>query len=101
MTLAATLARDIVLPSNTHQTPPPPGTRITIYTDASAALAAAGVDMVLLGADRIAASGAVSNKMGVAAGRPQREARLSGREDGGSWPRWRRSHRPETRKTIL
>ncbi|OAA60494.1 DUF21 and cbs domain containing protein [Niveomyces insectorum RCEF 264] len=38
--------------------------QVTLYTDASAALAAEGVDVVLLGADRIAASGAVSNKTG-------------------------------------
>lgn len=37
---------------------------ITIHTDASAALASRGIDVVLLGADRIAASGAVSNKTG-------------------------------------
>ncbi|KAK4236791.1 hypothetical protein C8A03DRAFT_45248 [Achaetomium macrosporum] len=38
--------------------------KITIYSDASAALAASGIDAVVLGADRIAASGAVSNKTG-------------------------------------
>ncbi|TPX13685.1 uncharacterized protein E0L32_005888 [Thyridium curvatum] len=38
--------------------------KITIYTDASAAIAAEGVDIVLIGADRIASSGAVSNKTG-------------------------------------
>ncbi|KAH8703244.1 hypothetical protein BGW36DRAFT_422813 [Talaromyces proteolyticus] len=37
---------------------------VTIYTDASAALACTGVDMLLLGADRIAKDGAVSNKTG-------------------------------------
>ena len=38
--------------------------KITLYSDASAAQASAGIDMVVLGADRIAASGAVSNKTG-------------------------------------
>ncbi|KAL1959372.1 hypothetical protein VTO42DRAFT_2175 [Malbranchea cinnamomea] len=37
---------------------------LTIYTDASAATAATGVDLFLLGSDRISASGAVSNKIG-------------------------------------
>jgi translation initiation factor 2B subunit (eIF-2B alpha/beta/delta family) len=37
---------------------------ISIYTDASAALAAKDVDFVLLGADRISSSGSVSNKIG-------------------------------------
>ncbi|KAL4990182.1 hypothetical protein BDW68DRAFT_185934 [Aspergillus falconensis] len=37
---------------------------ITIYTDASAAIAAKDVDMVLLGADRISVSKGVSNKSG-------------------------------------
>ncbi|KAJ9230354.1 hypothetical protein DTO207G8_4663 [Paecilomyces variotii] len=38
--------------------------KTTIYTDASAALAAKDVDILLLGADRIASSGDVSNKTG-------------------------------------
>lgn len=38
--------------------------KISIYSDASAALAAQGVDVVIIGADRIASSGAVSNKTG-------------------------------------
>ncbi|KAK0640585.1 hypothetical protein B0T16DRAFT_335968 [Cercophora newfieldiana] len=37
---------------------------ITLYTDASAALASSKVHLVLLGADRIASSGSVSNKTG-------------------------------------
>lgn len=37
---------------------------LTIYTDASAALAAADVDFVLLGADRISSSGWICNKTG-------------------------------------
>ncbi len=42
----------------------PSAHKITLYSDASAALASAGIDLVVLGADRIAASGAVSNKTG-------------------------------------
>lgn len=38
--------------------------KLTVYTDASAALASKGVDFVLLGADRISDSGSVSNKIG-------------------------------------
>lgn len=38
--------------------------RITVYTDASACLASRGVHLVLLGADRIASDGSVSNKTG-------------------------------------
>jgi translation initiation factor 2B subunit (eIF-2B alpha/beta/delta family) len=38
--------------------------KITLYSDASAALASADLDVIVLGADRIAASGAVSNKTG-------------------------------------
>lgn len=38
--------------------------KITIYTDASAALASKDVDFVLLGADRISECGAISNKTG-------------------------------------
>ncbi|KAK7942404.1 uncharacterized protein PG986_011517 [Apiospora aurea] len=37
---------------------------ITVYSDASAALASEDVDMVLLGADRISSAGDVSNKTG-------------------------------------
>ncbi|OTB14660.1 hypothetical protein K445DRAFT_62365 [Daldinia sp. EC12] len=37
---------------------------VTIYTDASAALAADGIDIIILGADRISSSGDVSNKIG-------------------------------------
>ncbi|KAF3761422.1 nagb/rpia/CoA transferase-like protein [Cryphonectria parasitica EP155] len=44
--------------------PPISKLQVTLYTDASAALASEGVDIVLLGADRIAESGAVSNKTG-------------------------------------
>ena len=38
--------------------------KVTIFTDAAAAMAAQGIDIVLLGADRIASSGSVSNKTG-------------------------------------
>ncbi|CAI7655189.1 unnamed protein product [Penicillium glandicola] len=38
--------------------------KLTVYTDASAALASKGVGFVLLGADRISDSGSVSNKTG-------------------------------------
>ncbi|KAK3333003.1 hypothetical protein B0T19DRAFT_473763 [Cercophora scortea] len=41
-----------------------PQHKITLYTDASVALASQGVDVVVIGADRIAESGAVSNKTG-------------------------------------
>lgn len=43
---------------------PRPQVRVTIFTDASVAQAAMGVDLLLLGADRIAADGSVSNKTG-------------------------------------
>lgn len=45
----------------------PQGTKnleVKIYTDASAAHAATGVDLVLLGADRISSTKGVSNKTG-------------------------------------
>ncbi|KAJ5108157.1 hypothetical protein N7456_004832 [Penicillium angulare] len=38
--------------------------KLNIYTDASAAFASTGVDLVLLGADQISSSGWVKNKMG-------------------------------------
>lgn len=41
-----------------------PKVQMTIYTDSSAALASANLEIVLLGADRIATSGDVSNKAG-------------------------------------
>jgi translation initiation factor 2B subunit (eIF-2B alpha/beta/delta family) len=46
---------------------PSPGDRdlkLTVYTDASAALASQNIDFVLLGADRISDSGWISNKTG-------------------------------------
>lgn len=42
----------------------PPKLQVTLFTDASSALASQGIDVVLLGADRIAESGEVSNKTG-------------------------------------
>lgn len=41
-----------------------PDVKISLYSDASAALASQRVDVVLIGADRIASTGAVSNKTG-------------------------------------
>ncbi|KAI1821471.1 translation initiation factor eIF-2B subunit family protein [Xylaria intraflava] len=38
--------------------------KITIYSDASAALAARGIDLILLGADRLSSAGDVNNKIG-------------------------------------
>lgn len=43
---------------------PAPKLAITLFTDASSALASDDVDIVLIGADRIAETGAVSNKTG-------------------------------------
>ncbi|KAI0201602.1 hypothetical protein F4808DRAFT_424498 [Astrocystis sublimbata] len=54
-----TLASKIL--SDTSQSP---RTNVAIYSDASASLAARGVDVVLLGADRISEDGDVSNKIG-------------------------------------
>ncbi|KAL2264505.1 hypothetical protein VTJ83DRAFT_7015 [Remersonia thermophila] len=59
VSLAATLAKHL---SSTGDPKFPH--KVTLYTDASAALASVNVDVVLLGADRIASSGAVSNKTG-------------------------------------
>ncbi|OIW25361.1 nagb/rpia/CoA transferase-like protein [Coniochaeta ligniaria NRRL 30616] len=41
-----------------------PKIKVSLYSDASAALASNGVDVVIVGADRIASNGAVSNKTG-------------------------------------
>jgi translation initiation factor 2B subunit (eIF-2B alpha/beta/delta family) len=41
-----------------------PKLHVTLYTDASAALASAGIHLLLLGADRVTADGGVSNKTG-------------------------------------
>lgn len=43
---------------------PHPKLQLTLFTDASSALASEDVDVVLIGADRIAENGAVSNKTG-------------------------------------
>jgi translation initiation factor 2B subunit (eIF-2B alpha/beta/delta family) len=60
ISLAGAIAGDLTAgPSRTAQ-----AHKITVYSDASAALASSNIDVVLLGADRIAASGAVSNKSG-------------------------------------
>jgi translation initiation factor 2B subunit (eIF-2B alpha/beta/delta family) len=62
VSLAAALANDLGSSRETHGASQQH--KVTLYTDASTALAAAGVDIVVIGADRIAASGAVSNKTG-------------------------------------
>lgn len=70
--LASSLVRDISQGSVSHvveegsdpREAPPPKLQITLFTDASSALASQGVDVILLGADRIAESGDVSNKTG-------------------------------------
>jgi len=59
VSLAASLAEDLPAVSSAPQPH-----KITLYSDASAALASLDIDLVVLGADRIAASGAVSNKTG-------------------------------------
>lgn len=60
VSLAGKLAEDLFAAA-----PPATGTHsITLYTDASAALAASDVDLVIIGGDRVAASGDVSNKTG-------------------------------------
>lgn len=69
VSLAASLAKefDSAAKARAGASLPAQSHRITIYTDAEVALAAAdsgGVDVVVIGADRIAASGAVSNKTG-------------------------------------
>ncbi|KAI0453021.1 hypothetical protein F5B21DRAFT_481278 [Xylaria acuta] len=55
VTLASRILND--RPHDSH-------TNVTIYSDASVALAARGVDIVLLGADRISSAGDVNNKIG-------------------------------------
>jgi translation initiation factor 2B subunit (eIF-2B alpha/beta/delta family) len=62
VSLARSLAED--LGSNDSPSSAEAEHKITLYSDASAALAASDIDVVLLGADRISASGAVSNKTG-------------------------------------
>ncbi|KAH6843484.1 hypothetical protein B0I37DRAFT_437849 [Chaetomium sp. MPI-CAGE-AT-0009] len=60
VSLAGHLAEDL----STAPSVTPRAHQITLYTDASAALASSGIDLVVLGADCIAASGSVSNKTG-------------------------------------
>lgn len=64
VSLADTLVRDAPSQQLEEDEAPYPKLKITLYTDASAAVASQDVDMVLLGADRIAESGDVSNKTG-------------------------------------
>jgi translation initiation factor 2B subunit (eIF-2B alpha/beta/delta family)/8-oxo-dGTP pyrophosphatase MutT (NUDIX family) len=54
----------IALEKGADDTTTCPKVKISLYSDASAALAAQGVDVVIIGADRIASTGAVSNKTG-------------------------------------
>jgi translation initiation factor 2B subunit (eIF-2B alpha/beta/delta family)/8-oxo-dGTP pyrophosphatase MutT (NUDIX family) len=61
VSLAGALAEELLTASS------PPGSprhKVTLLTDASAALASSNIDVLVLGADRIASSGAVSNKTG-------------------------------------
>jgi len=62
VSLSGSLAED--LSSESSSSPAATSHKITLYSDASAALASSDIDVVVLGADRIAASGAVSNKTG-------------------------------------
>lgn len=76
VSLASALARDTPWQGSAATTPPVKGDgdearkaplpklQVTLFTDASAALASQDVDIVLLGADRIAGAGDVSNKTG-------------------------------------
>lgn len=62
VSLAGGVAEDLGSESSSSSTAQ--AHKITLHSDASAALASSGIDVVVLGADRIAASGAVSNKTG-------------------------------------
>ncbi|KAK0710284.1 hypothetical protein B0T26DRAFT_654528 [Lasiosphaeria miniovina] len=65
VSLASALAQDLAATTTTTTTAAVAAAHtITLFSDASAALAAQGVDVVVIGADRIASSGAVSNKTG-------------------------------------
>ncbi|KAK4447242.1 nagb/rpia/CoA transferase-like protein [Podospora aff. communis PSN243] len=67
VSLAANLSQSFSQPNPTseaQQAAPIVKHKITLYTDASSALASSGIDIVLLGADRISSSGATSNKVG-------------------------------------
>lgn len=50
--------------TTTTTTPPVRNLEITIYTDASTVMASKNVDIMLIGADRITATGGISNKIG-------------------------------------
>ncbi len=58
VSMAGSLVRELQSPTAVSKV------KVTLYPDAAVALAAQGVDLVLIGADRIAQSGAVSNKTG-------------------------------------
>ncbi|KNG83596.1 translation initiation factor eIF-2B subunit family protein [Aspergillus nomiae NRRL 13137] len=60
----ASLASSILSTFKSQSKSPDKHLHITMYTDASAALAARDVDIILLGADRISATKGVSNKTG-------------------------------------
>ncbi|KAE8356393.1 hypothetical protein BDV28DRAFT_127240 [Aspergillus coremiiformis] len=60
----ASIASSVLSTFKARANPPDKRLRVRIYTDASAALAAQDVDVVLLGADRISATKGVSNKTG-------------------------------------
>jgi translation initiation factor 2B subunit (eIF-2B alpha/beta/delta family) len=60
VSLAGSIAQDLA----SESPPASPKHKISLYPDASAALASSSLDLVVIGADRIAASGAVSNKTG-------------------------------------
>ncbi|KAB5566750.1 hypothetical protein GE09DRAFT_1219009 [Coniochaeta sp. 2T2.1] len=67
VSLAGSFAEDIVAATRNQPddgSTVPPKTKISVFSDASAALASKGVDVVIIGADRIASNGAVSNKTG-------------------------------------
>ncbi|KAK3303855.1 uncharacterized protein B0T15DRAFT_286124 [Chaetomium strumarium] len=64
LSLAASLAEDLSSTTSSGPSSAEAEHTIIIYSDASAALAASDIDVVLLGADRISASGDVSNKTG-------------------------------------
>lgn len=74
VSLASELSKPVPYPQSSIKEPtseaaqppkdPTPKLVITLFTDASSALASDDVDIVLIGADRIAETGAVSNKTG-------------------------------------
>ncbi|KAH9884366.1 nagb/rpia/CoA transferase-like protein [Xylariomycetidae sp. FL2044] len=59
------LCEGVTLASNLLETTSKdPQVSVTLYSDASAAVAARGIDLIILGADRISSVGDVSNKIG-------------------------------------